>query len=262
MGSRSQLLEPPRSIPCFLATVVDDDQNRKVDNKADMKSEMVSEEIINNMVMRNSHPGFKIRRVREEEPTPRTRLSQFVKALAKVESMPHGRLQHFVRSVIAHMACQDLSDLLRSIGLVLDSIELSLHDDNILQHAMPAWRAFLGTWRNICYHQSALLQRLASQLALMPDPKTKASPATADVTQSLSRVKIKVDRLSQRVDSTFQSLMSSITIVESSRAIRQAELVTKLTQLAFFFIPLSLVAGAFGMNINVSSVPSQVLSAY
>jgi len=48
--------------------------------------------------------------------------------------------------------------------------------------------------------------------------------------------------------------MSSITIVESSRAIKQAEIITNLTQLAFFFIPLGLVAGAFGMNIKVSAV--------
>jgi Mg2+ and Co2+ transporter CorA len=262
MGLEMELREDPRFIPRFLARGVDDGQTRQRDKEADKESQMPSRETINNMVMRNPHPGFKTRREREEEPTPRTRLSQFVNALVEVESMPHGRPQNFVQSVIAQMVCQDLSDLLRSIGLVLDSIELSLHDDYILQQAMLAWRAFLGTWRNICYHQSALLQRMTSQLARMPDPRNKTSVATADLTQSLSRVKIKLDRLSQRVESTFQSLMSSITIVESSRAIRQAELVTKLTQLAFFFIPLSLVAGAFGMNINVSFAPIHVLSAY
>ena len=46
--------------------------------------------------------------------------------------------------------------------------------------------------------------------------------------------------------------MSSMSIVESERAIAEAEVVSKLTHLALFFIPLSLVAGLFGMNINVS----------
>ncbi|KAK6522469.1 hypothetical protein TWF281_003030 [Arthrobotrys megalospora] len=59
-----------------------------------------------------------------------------------------------------------------------------------------------------------------------------------------------VDRASKRVDSDHQALMSSISIVESERAIAEAEVVSKLTQLAFFFIPLSLVAAVFGMNIN------------
>jgi len=45
--------------------------------------------------------------------------------------------------------------------------------------------------------------------------------------------------------------MSSMIIVESERAIRGAEVVSKLTHLAFFFIPLSLVAGLFGINVNV-----------
>jgi len=43
-----------------------------------------------------------------------------------------------------------------------------------------------------------------------------------------------------------------MSIVESKRAILQTETVSKLTQLAFFFIPLTLVATVFGMNINVS----------
>jgi hypothetical protein len=41
--------------------------------------------------------------------------------------------------------------------------------------------------------------------------------------------------------------------VESQKAIVQAETVSKLTGLAFFFIPLTLAASLFGMNIVVSS---------
>ncbi|KAK8247595.1 hypothetical protein HDK90DRAFT_474830 [Phyllosticta capitalensis] len=41
-----------------------------------------------------------------------------------------------------------------------------------------------------------------------------------------------------------------MTIRESSRAISQAQEVKKLTQLAFFFTPLTFVVGIFGMNLN------------
>ena len=54
-----------------------------------------------------------------------------------------------------------------------------------------------------------------------------------------------------RIDNVFQSLMSAMSIVESKKAIQEAEGVSKLTQLAFFFIPLSLVSSAFGMNARV-----------
>lgn len=42
-----------------------------------------------------------------------------------------------------------------------------------------------------------------------------------------------------------------MSLIESKKAITQAEQVTKLTQLAFFFIPLTFVAGLFGMNVRV-----------
>ena len=58
--------------------------------------------------------------------------------------------------------------------------------------------------------------------------------------------------LLSRAESTFQALMASMTMVESQKAITQAETISKLTQLAFFFIPLTLCSTIFGMNIKVS----------
>jgi len=244
-GSEAKSEDSYYFTPCFLAAAVCPGQQGKQPNESGTTSEAFRKTII-----QNSHPSFKCRREREEEPTPGSPLCQFVKALVEAESSPQCPAK-FARSIIAHMVCQDLSDLLRSISSVLDCIEWRLHDDVVLQSAMPAWRGFLGTWRNASYHQSALFERL---IDWFPPENTKESVAALKLEQNLRRVKGEVDRLSKRMEATFQALMSSITIVESSRAVKQAEMVTKLTQLAFFFIPLSLVAGAFGMNINVSAV--------
>ncbi|KAF3208845.1 Cytochrome b-c1 complex subunit 7, variant 2 [Orbilia oligospora] len=59
-----------------------------------------------------------------------------------------------------------------------------------------------------------------------------------------------VDRANRRGVGVFQALMSSTSIVGSQRAIAEAELVLKLTQLVFFFTPLGLIAAVFGMNVN------------
>ncbi|KAI5776663.1 hypothetical protein EDC01DRAFT_636508 [Geopyxis carbonaria] len=56
--------------------------------------------------------------------------------------------------------------------------------------------------------------------------------------------------LAERVEQTSQSLMSTLSIVESQRAISEAESVTKLTELAFFFIPISFSATLFGMQVQ------------
>ncbi|KAH6641206.1 hypothetical protein F5144DRAFT_590553 [Chaetomium tenue] len=83
-----------------IQTVVDDgQQQRQRGKKADKERKVASQETIDNM--------------NEEEPTPGTRLSQFVKALAQVESIPHDCPQNFVQSVIAHMCL--LTDLITGI---------------------------------------------------------------------------------------------------------------------------------------------------
>jgi Mg2+ and Co2+ transporter CorA len=59
-------------------------------------------------------------------------------------------------------------------------------------------------------------------------------------------------KIEQRVDRSFQAIMSSMSILESERAIVQGAAITRLTELAFFFIPLSFAATFFSMQIQVS----------
>jgi CorA-like Mg2+ transporter protein len=49
---------------------------------------------------------------------------------------------------------------------------------------------------------------------------------------------------------TFQLLMSSTSVQESQLGSEQAKRATRLTQLAFIYIPLSFVTGIFGMNLK------------
>ena len=51
---------------------------------------------------------------------------------------------------------------------------------------------------------------------------------------------------------TSAALASTMSIIESKRAIAEASAVTKLTELAFFFIPLSFSVGLFSMQVQVS----------
>lgn len=54
--------------------------------------------------------------------------------------------------------------------------------------------------------------------------------------------------LSDQCDKGMNVFMNSTMIMESKRAIRQAEGVAKLTRLALFYVPLSFTTGFFGMN--------------
>jgi Mg2+ and Co2+ transporter CorA len=60
----------------------------------------------------------------------------------------------------------------------------------------------------------------------------------------------RAETLSNTCKTRLQILMSRAGIVESNKAIEQAKVVTKLTRLAFVFIPLSFVSSFFGMNLT------------
>jgi hypothetical protein len=64
----------------------------------------------------------------------------------------------------------------------------------------------------------------------------------------------------QRCDKVQQALRVELTILESKRAILEAETVTGLTQLAFIFIPLTFAAGLFSINVREFVPPPSVFS--
>ncbi|KAK7539213.1 hypothetical protein IWX47DRAFT_849193 [Phyllosticta citricarpa] len=72
--------------------------------------------------------------------------------------------------------------------------------------------------------------------------------------QSIKESQVKsnptLDSVQRHFESTVPALIGVMSIIESRKAIKHAEEVTKLTQLAFFFIPLNFVVGIFGMNFE------------
>jgi Mg2+ and Co2+ transporter CorA len=46
------------------------------------------------------------------------------------------------------------------------------------------------------------------------------------------------------------TLLSTMSILESQKSIEQSEQVNKLTRLAFVYIPLSFISSVFGMNVK------------
>ncbi len=163
-----------------------------------------------------------------------------------------------VKSAVAQLIYEDQVRVLSSMGRQLDAVELALHDNGALQASMSIWRGQLGLWRNTLFHQSTALRDLSKYLTAEgfqrpdePDLRWRLCPLGA----RFSSLEADLGRMVSRIESTFHLLMSSMSILESERAINEAEVVSKLTHLAFFFIPLGLVAGVFGMNINVSTSP-------
>ncbi|KAK0667557.1 hypothetical protein QBC41DRAFT_137559 [Cercophora samala] len=176
---------------------------------------------------------------------------EFEKSSSKANESPTTYLDDLVENVIAHITYEDLASVLGRMSSSLDKIESVLHDNDILQHSVTNWRIQLGRWRTMLFYQDRSIQKMLKTLALT---RQIANYVAIDVEGSLEEsFKVLQDDLKQirhRIENTFQGLMAAMNIVESERAIMQAETVSKLTNLAFFFIPLTLVSTVFGMEIN------------
>jgi len=157
--------------------------------------------------------------------------------------------QKSVRSCCIKRVCDitldDESRVCAELGKTLDEIEESLALDHMVGARLKPWRKYFGKWRRALFHQA---QDVAYRLALL-----QADP-TSDRFQVEKHgdLKAEVDAVKTRLDSAFTAVMSTMSIAESERAISEAVVVTRLTHLALFFIPLSLISSIFGMNIVVS----------
>jgi len=138
--------------------------------------------------------------------------------------------------------------VLAKINRSLNSIDVSLASNEFLHSTVKVWQDQFGRWRNLLYHAQKSIEYISAVYG-------KAQPQDCDqlpMTSELNDIRNGIRSTADRVDSTFQVFGLTIGIVESEKAIRQAETVAKLTRLAFFFVPPTLVTGVFGANINVS----------
>lgn len=76
----------------------------------------------------------------------------------------------------------------------------------------------------------------------------KADEAANILLRDFEYLLTKAENLSKRCDAGMAVVMNNANLAESRRAIAQASRVSKLTLLAFFYVPLSFTSSFFGMN--------------
>ncbi|KAK0704858.1 hypothetical protein B0H67DRAFT_649258 [Lasiosphaeris hirsuta] len=151
--------------------------------------------------------------------------------------------------IVRKCALRDERVVLGRLSRSLDEMELSFSNEDGIRRAMNLWRGSFGRWRNTLFHQAASIRHLRRTLpdkTLLEDPNKKALLHQA---KSLEDLLEEIGIMSRRLDGAYQAIMATMSIAESGRAIEETEAVSKLTKLAFFFIPLALVATIFGMNL-------------
>ena len=149
----------------------------------------------------------------------------------------------------------DIMNTLRLMNQALTQIGRDALDDTLTQQRLIVWRSLLHRFDADLRTTEESVRSFAQLISSLKkanhprDPQTNVtlSPLVKDLQQTCV---IGIANLRQRTQSTHKSLMASMSIVESKRGIAEAESVTKLTELAFFFIPLTFSASIFSMQVK------------
>jgi Mg2+ and Co2+ transporter CorA len=128
-------------------------------------------------------------------------------------------------------------------------------NENISPANMIYFQGLLDTRAERLRRTIASIKTQIEQPWLRPTEHTSAYSSSNNTTAQLLLADYKdllnrAEMLSDRCKSRLNILMNRAGIVESNKAIEQTKEVTKLTRLAFVFIPLSFTSSFFGMNLT------------
>lgn len=150
----------------------------------------------------------------------------------------------------------DTVNTLRHMHLALREIGKHTLDDTLIQQRLVHWRLLLERFDSELQQMEDSLRRFAGFIYASgsphknniegPDPDRRTPSVGKLLEDSISQI----NSLRQRTTRSQKSLMANMSIVESKRGIAEAESVTKLTELAFFFIPLTFSASIFSMQVK------------
>ncbi|KAJ4337867.1 hypothetical protein N0V87_004423 [Didymella glomerata] len=137
----------------------------------------------------------------------------------------------------------DTHCLVDIIRVSLQRIREGTLDEDLMQKRVGFWRGLL---HSLNFNLEELEQRLRAFVSFTYEAEHHSTPSQIlgkDTRQTLRACMKLIDRSSR-------SLLAEMQIVDSRRSIAEAESVSKLTELAFVFIPLSFVASLFSMQIH------------
>ena len=136
----------------------------------------------------------------------------------------------------------DSNALLECLEWILDEISQDSLDDYLMNKHLQDWRKMMNDFSSALPSLGNSLQAFVHFVYQGKPPKEVAS-----IVKDLDK---RIRRSIEKLKEAHNALRSDLAIMESRRSIAEAETVTKLTELAFAFIPLTFAASIFGMQLH------------
>ena len=162
----------------------------------------------------------------------------------------------------------DTRNTLRHMDLALQKIGKDILDDTLIQQRLVHWRLLLGQFDTQLRQLEDSLRQFAEFIYASRSPcknnveDSDPDRRTPSVEKLLEDSVSQMNSLRQQIIRSRKSMMANMSIVESKRGIAEAESVTKLTELAFFFIPLTFSASIFSMQVKELNASRTSIAAF
>ncbi|KAB5549450.1 hypothetical protein GE09DRAFT_1288095 [Coniochaeta sp. 2T2.1] len=163
----------------------------------------------------------------------------------------HGNMAavDLVLFAVLQVVRQDTEVLLEHIGSVLEQISKGSMDERMMQEQLWHWRTVMSRLQS----ELPALERSMGEFFAFLYSDFEAADAKSpppQILNTLSKLQADTTTMTERCQEVPQSLRAEMSLLESKRGIEEAESVSRLTELAFLFVPITLAAGFFSMQIK------------
>ncbi|KAF7552411.1 hypothetical protein G7Z17_g4361 [Cylindrodendrum hubeiense] len=185
--------------------------------------------------------------VRQRDFARKYSLSTFDLVYRYISTIPTSQLREddsLIPSILTRVSLDDHWQLLTELRMVIDQIDADLGAD-LHVHLVESFGVM--TRQNVAWVRSTLQELLEWVGHSKTHSKWLSRPSELD--EELEALVEELRSLQTRTDQTLNFLVASTGISQSSLVIDQTSGINKITELAFFFIPLSFITSIFSMQV-------------
>ncbi|KAJ5149682.1 Mg2+ transporter protein CorA-like/Zinc transport protein ZntB [Penicillium atrosanguineum] len=198
---------------------------------------------------------------REQDPTTsfKDKLTQTRSTMNEIRDAMDTELGHInLTRPLLQIIRQDTLTLLNQLRQILDEVDVEILDDVRMEDRLVLWRQLINRAQRELPEFSESIRPLVVFLNKLDPRGLSGGDTEHDLPLDLQKLLEDINQMIERLRTTSASLTSNMALLDSRRSIDEAHAVTRLTELAFIFIPLSFAATVFGMQIEPFANPVPV----
>ncbi|CAG8922441.1 unnamed protein product [Penicillium salamii] len=172
-------------------------------------------------------------------------------------------------TAVFHVIKQDTLIFLRRLSHYgLDQMDIGVLDEAKMEDQISDWIQAISYAQKEISELQASMEPFVAFCASMDSPDIESNSSESHsitepkVLREFQQLSEMMTKMSDRLQRTSTHLTSNLGLLESRRSINEAQAVSRLTELAFVFVPLSFATSVFGMQVQPFADPVPLRSFF